>query len=66
MKQKTQKRNMLQLLAMIYSKDEISFIAIETEDLDTPMTVAMDERDMPAEAFLISLTLFLWHITCVW
>ena len=66
MKQKTQKRNMLQLLAMISNKDEISFIAIETEDLDTPMTVAMDERDMPAAAFFISLTLFLWHITCVW
>ena len=66
MKQKTQKRNMLQLLAMTSSNDEISFIAIDTEDLDTPMTVAIVERDMPAEALFISLTFFLWHITCVW
>ena len=51
MKQNAQKRNMVQLLAMISSRVDVSFIAIDTEDLDTSRLVAIDVLDMPHDAF---------------
>ena len=59
MKQNAQKRNMVQLLAMISSRVDVSFIAIDTEDLDTSRLVAIDVLDMPHDAFFISFILFL-------